>query len=247
MAEPERTDQEWALQRRIEDVLVKLDEKYGDLTGRVETKIKSTVTFDDVGGLREAKTILKGFALALTEPDLYRQWGIEPPKGMLLYGPPGTGKSKLAQALATTSGAIFYHLKLMNLTSKFAANTGDLMQEILKIAMAEGPAVLFLDEAEAPFLDHLLPPRQAREACAPCAPGVWSIRSAATRPWGGSWSSSGPLSVCDRLEDDSRRLQRHGLHEGRLLRQLPDVLRGSPGRVPAPAGAGDVPRRSADR
>lgn len=166
MAEPERSEKEWALQRRLEDVFVKLGEKYGDLTGRVETKIKSTITFDDVGGLAKAKTALKGFALALSEPDLYRQWGIEPPKGMLLYGPPGTGKSKLAQALATTSGAIFYHLKLMNLTSKFAANTGDLLQEILRIAMAEGPAVLFLDEAEALSLDHLLPPPQAREASA---------------------------------------------------------------------------------
>ncbi|MGH7346751.1 MAG: AAA family ATPase [Candidatus Rokuibacteriota bacterium] len=166
MAEPERTDQEWALQRRLEDVFVKLGEKYGDLTGRVETRIKSTVTFDDVGGLRQAKTVLKGFALALSAPDLYRQWGIEPPKGILLYGPPGTGKSKLAQALATASGAIFYHLKLMNLTSKFAANTGDLLQEILRIAMAEGPAVLFLDEAEALALEHLLPPPQAREASA---------------------------------------------------------------------------------
>ena len=166
MAESERNEKEWALQRRLEDVFVKLGEKYGDLTGRVETKIKSTVTFDDVGGLREAKTILKGFALALSAPDLYRQWGIEPPKGLLLYGPPGTGKSKLAQALATTSGAIFYHLKLMNLTSKFAANTADLLQEILKIAMAEGPAVLFLDEAEALSLEHLLPPPQAREASA---------------------------------------------------------------------------------
>ena len=166
MAEPERTDQEWALQRRLDDVFVKLGEKYGDLTGRVETRIRSTVTFDDVGGLRQAKTVLKGFALALTSPDLYRQWGVEPPKGVLLYGPPGTGKSKLAQALATASGAIFYHLKLMNLTSKFAANTGDLLQEILRIAMAEGPGVLFLDEAEALSLEHLLPPPQAREASA---------------------------------------------------------------------------------
>ena len=166
MAVPERTEKEWALQRRIEDVFVKVGEKYGDLTGRVETKIKSTVTFDDVGGLTEAKTILKGFALALTSPDLYRQWGIDPPKGILLYGPPGTGKAKLAQALATTSGAIFYHLKLMNITSKFAATTGDLLQEILRIAMAEGPAVLFLDEADALSLEHLLPPPQAREASA---------------------------------------------------------------------------------
>src|SRR5437899_9743213 len=166
MAEPERNDQEWALQRRLEDVFAKLGEKFGDLTGRVETKMRSTVTFDDVGGLRQAKTGLKGFALALSNPDLYRSWGIDPPKGVLLYGPPGTGKSKLAQAVATASSAIFYHLKLMNLTSKFGANTGDLLQEILRIAMAEGPAVLFLDEAEALSLEHLLPPPAAREASA---------------------------------------------------------------------------------
>jgi proteasome regulatory subunit len=166
MAESERSDVEWALQRRLEDVFAKLGEKYGDLTGRLETKMRSTVTFDDVGGLRPAKTVLKGFALALTNPDLYREWGIDPPKGVLLYGPPGTGKTKLAQAVATASAAIFYHLKLLNLTSKFAANTADLLQEILRIAMAEGPGVLFLDEAEALSLEHLLPPPQAREASA---------------------------------------------------------------------------------
>jgi ATP-dependent 26S proteasome regulatory subunit len=166
MAEPERSDVEWALQRRLEDVFAKLGEKYGDLTGRLETKMRSTVTFDDVGGLRPAKTVLKGFALALSNPDLYREWGIDPPKGVLLYGPPGTGKTKLAQAVATASAAIFYHLKLLNLTSKFAANTADLLQEILRIAMAEGPGVLFLDEAEALSLEHLLPPPQAREASA---------------------------------------------------------------------------------
>jgi transitional endoplasmic reticulum ATPase len=60
--------------------------------------------------------------------------GISPPKEVLLYGPPGTGKSKLVRALATASRAIFYHVKLLNLTSKFGANTGELLQEILRIA-----------------------------------------------------------------------------------------------------------------
>lgn len=166
MAEPEKNDHEWALQRRLEDVFAKLGEKFGDLTGRVETKIRSTVTFDDIGGVQEAKAALRGFAVALTNPDIYGQWGIAPPRGLLLYGPPGTGKAKLAQALATASSAIFYHLKLTNLTSKFGANTGELLQEILRIAMGEGKGVLFLDEAEALSLEHLLPPPQAREASA---------------------------------------------------------------------------------
>ena len=167
MADVEKSnDHEWALQRRLEDVFAKLGEKFGDLTGRLETDIRPTVTFDDVGGVRQAKAELRGFAVALTDPDRYSQWGITPPKGLLLYGPPGTGKTKLAKALATASAAVFFHLKLTNLTSKFGANTGELLQEILKIAMGEGRAVLFLDEAEALSLEHLLPPPQAREASA---------------------------------------------------------------------------------
>jgi ATP-dependent 26S proteasome regulatory subunit len=166
MSTLEGDDLRWALQRRIEDVFAKLGEKFGDLTGRVETDIRPSVSFDEVGGLRQAKTTLKGFSYALTKPELYHEWGITPPKGVLLYGPPGTGKSKLARALATASQAIFYHVKLLNLTSKFGANTGELLQEILRIAVAEGRGVLFLDEAEALSLEHLLPPPQAREASA---------------------------------------------------------------------------------
>jgi ATP-dependent 26S proteasome regulatory subunit len=159
-------DLQWALQRRLEDVFAKLGEKFGDLTGRIETEIHPDVSFDEVGGLEAAKEMLRGFALALTSPESYARWGIAPPKGLLLYGSPGTGKSKLARALATTAGAIFYHVKLLNLTSKFGANTGELLQEILRIAGGEGKAVLFLDEAEALSLEHLLPPPAAREASA---------------------------------------------------------------------------------
>jgi ATP-dependent 26S proteasome regulatory subunit len=163
---PDTPDLQWALQRRLEDVFSKLGEKYGDLTGRIETKIRPTVSFDDVGGLAHAKSVLRGFASALTNPQLYAEWGITPPRGVLLYGPPGTGKAKLARALAGTSEAIFYHLKLGNVTSKFGANTGELLQETLRIAIGEGPAVLLLDEIDALSLEHLLPPAQAREASA---------------------------------------------------------------------------------
>jgi ATP-dependent 26S proteasome regulatory subunit len=161
---PGPSEQDWAIQRRLDDVFSKVGEKFGDLTGRVEVKLRPEVSFDEVGGLDAAKGVLKGFVHALTNPELYGQWGIAPPRGLLLYGPPGTGKSMLARALATTSGAIFYHFKLMNLTSKFGPNTGELLQEIVNIAVAEGKAVLFLDEVDALALEHLLPPPQAREA-----------------------------------------------------------------------------------
>ena len=158
--------QQWAIQRRIDDVFAKLGEKFGDLSGRVVVLIKPETTFAQIGGLREAKSIVRSFATALTDPQLYRKWGITPPKGVLLYGPPGTGKSLLARALATETGSVFYHLKLMNLTSKFGPSTGELLQEILAVAKEQGKGVLFLDEANALSLEHLLPPAQAREASA---------------------------------------------------------------------------------
>ena len=79
--------------------------------------------------------------------------------------PPSSGQRRIT-AVSSAAAAIFYHLKLSNLTSKFGANTGELLQEVFRIAMAEGRAVVYLDEADALSLEHLLPPQQAREASA---------------------------------------------------------------------------------
>ncbi len=158
--------QQWAIQRRLEDVFAKLGEKFGDLTGRVEVRVRPDTSFSQIGGLAEAKVAVRGFVTALSDPELYKNWGITPPKGVLIYGPPGTGKSLLARALATEAGAVFYDLKLINLTSKFGPNTGELIQEVLTVAKEQGRGVVFLDEADALSLEHLLPAGQAREASA---------------------------------------------------------------------------------
>ena len=161
---PDVEGQQWAIQRRLGEIFSKFGEKLGDLTGRLDVSVKPETSFTDIGGLADAKSIVRSFITALTDPELYRRWGITPPKGMLIYGPPGTGKTLLAQALATEAGAVFYHLKLGTLTSKFGPNTGELLQEILTLTKEQGKGVVFLDEADALALEHLLPPPQAREA-----------------------------------------------------------------------------------
>jgi len=157
-------DQSWAIQRRLDDQLTKLEGEYGTLKGRVEVSLSPDVTFGEIGGLAEAKQAIRGLSVALVAPERYKEWGITPPKGALLYGPPGTGKTLLARALSTLAAAIFYHLKLTNITSKHGPKTAELIQDVLALAPGEGKAVVFLDEIDALCLEHLLPPEQAREA-----------------------------------------------------------------------------------
>ena len=70
------------------------------------------VTWDDVGGLDEAKQELKeAVEWPLKYPDKFKEFGVRPPKGTLLYGIPGTGKTMLAKAVANESEANFIAIK----------------------------------------------------------------------------------------------------------------------------------------
>lgn len=49
------------------------------------------VKYSDIGGLDQQKQeIREAVELPLQQFDLYKQIGIDPPRGVLLYGPPGT-------------------------------------------------------------------------------------------------------------------------------------------------------------
>lgn len=59
---------------------------------------KPDITYSDVGGLdMQKQEIREAVELPLTDPELYAQIGIDPPRGVLLYGPPGTGKTMLVK------------------------------------------------------------------------------------------------------------------------------------------------------
>jgi 26S proteasome regulatory subunit T3 len=48
------------------------------------------VTYSDIGGLDiQKQEIREAVELPLTHFELYKQIGIDPPRGVLLYGPPG--------------------------------------------------------------------------------------------------------------------------------------------------------------
>jgi len=73
--------------------------RFGKSTARQFESHESTVTFDDVAGIEEAKFELEEIIAFLREPEKFTRLGGRIPKGVLLVGPPGTGKTLLARRL----------------------------------------------------------------------------------------------------------------------------------------------------
>ncbi|ASJ02277.1 cell division protein [Thermococcus profundus] len=107
---------------------------------------RSTVTWDDVGGLWDAKRILAS-AIGL---NLARVPGkLEPWKGVLLFGPPGTGKSLLASAVAGSIGATFINVSVSNVLSKYFGESSKLAASVYELARRKSPSIVFIDEFDA--------------------------------------------------------------------------------------------------
>lgn len=108
------------------------------------------VQWDSVGGMKTEKAQLEQLVLnPIKFPGLYREYGIRPPKGILLYGPPGGGKSMLAQAIANRSGINFMAVKGPELLSMWFGESESNVRDLFSKARASAPCLLFFDEFDA--------------------------------------------------------------------------------------------------
>ncbi len=115
------------------------------------------VRWEDIGGLEHVKNELKeAVELPFKNPEIYREAGIKPPKGVFLYGPPGTGKTLLAKAVANEAGANFIAVKGPELLSKWVGESEKAIREVFRKARMVAPAIIFFDE-----IDSIAPRRGA--------------------------------------------------------------------------------------
>ncbi len=124
-------------------------EKDPNVSG-MEVEEKPTINYEDIGGLDDQIVEVKETVeLPLTKPELFKEIGIDPPKGILLYGPPGTGKTLLAKAVANETNATFIKIVASEFVKKYIGEGARLVREVFELAKEKAPAIIFIDEIDA--------------------------------------------------------------------------------------------------
>jgi ATP-dependent 26S proteasome regulatory subunit len=109
----------------------------------------ATESIDDVGGLDILKRWLEQRAAAFTQEA--RDYGLPNPKGILLVGIQGTGKSLSAKATASLWQLPLLRLDIGRLMGGLVGESEAKTREMIRLAEAMAPCVLFLDELDKGF------------------------------------------------------------------------------------------------
>lgn len=123
-----------------------------------------TVDFSKVGGLAGHINQLKEMVqLPLLYPEIFQNFHVTPPRGVLFHGPPGTGKTLLARALANSLGhggrkITFYMRKGADALSKWVGEAEKQLRLLFEEARRTQPSIIFFDE-----IDGLAPVRSSKQ------------------------------------------------------------------------------------
>ncbi|GGH57440.1 proteasome ATPase [Rothia aerolata] len=156
---------------------VTFDSKTGMICGRVphtdaqELVLEEVpdISYANIGGLSsQIDQIRDAVELPFLHPEIFREYNLTPPKGILLYGPPGNGKTLIAKAVANSLAArvealhpgskktgYFLNIKGPELLDKYVGETERQIRDIFTAAREKAedgnPVVVFFDEMESLF------------------------------------------------------------------------------------------------
>jgi SpoVK/Ycf46/Vps4 family AAA+-type ATPase len=107
-------------------------------------------SFKEIGGLKNIKRELKDAMIGpLLRPQKASEYGVEPPRGIMLFGPPGCGKTLLMRALATELNVEMVGVRCSDVMSKWYGESESMIEQLFKAVKERKPCILFLDEIDA--------------------------------------------------------------------------------------------------
>ncbi|CCK72396.1 chromatin segregase YTA7 KNAG_0K00280 [Huiozyma naganishii CBS 8797] len=153
-----------AKSKKNDDPLKKKKKKKPEIADLDPLGVDMNINFNDVGGLDSYIDQLKEMvALPLLYPELYQNFDITPPRGVLFHGPPGTGKTLMARALAASCSTenrkiTFFMRKGADILSKWVGEAERQLRLLFEEAKKQQPSIIFFDE-----IDGLAPVRSSKQ------------------------------------------------------------------------------------
>merc|ERR1719366_25615 len=139
-----------ALHRHSHSVVDVLPPESDSTIRTMQMTERPDVKYEDIGGMDIQKQEVKeAVELPLTHFELYKQIGIDPPRGVLMFGPPGTGKTMLAKAVANATNASFIQMVGSEFVQKYLGEGPRMVRDVFRMAKENSPSIIFIDEIDA--------------------------------------------------------------------------------------------------
>ncbi len=119
--------------------------------GAEDLSVESNVRgLEDVADYEDVKKeLIMAIKTPIEKPEIAYEYGLKPPKGILLFGPPGTGKTYLMRALAKELRYPFLYIRTSDLLSPYYGESEKNVSKIFDLARKKAPIILFFDEIDA--------------------------------------------------------------------------------------------------
>ncbi|KAK8866928.1 hypothetical protein M9Y10_009897 [Tritrichomonas musculus] len=155
----------------------------------------------------------------LMEPQIFKEMGVHPPRGVLLTGPSGVGKTLIARAVGRASRVTFFDIQGVEIIAKEVGESEKRLHSIFEKARASAPSIILFDD-----IDSIAPKRKFGQTISEAADRILTTLLVETDGLTGKDDGVTIMATTSRIESIDPAMTRPGRFDYILEIPLPDPI-----------------------
>lgn len=155
----------------------------------------------------------------LMEPQIFKEIGVHPPRGVLLTGPSGVGKTLIARAVGKASRVSFFDIQGVEIIAKEVGESEKRLHSIFEKARASAPSIILFDD-----IDSIAPKRTFGQTVSEAADRILTTLLVETDGLTGRDDGVTIMATTSRIDSIDPAMTRPGRFDYILDIPLPDPI-----------------------